>query len=308
MRTLLPALITLLLLPSAAADVSTDIDTECGDAEPVISISDPQKLYSQPAEPGFYEKQLCISGITDASVQLNECKRNTGFYISGREGNSHFSIYEAYNLNVCTGEVATRLADEGDSCGENETALFSVSGSENGHVAAPGVFGRQVCGSYTSPSTVTLSMEFNLSSSDTVRFDGREVDGEQDFSTADYPYLISSGNEMIAGMVASDFMSASRSIDDGENVLSMRKSYDDSKFFLPFTSGEIDDIERREEMIEEDDFLQNTDPSFAFDMPSRKNVKVLYDPEFELKSNITYRSGETTFEIVKSGEEEIMIR
>ena len=307
MKKLLQALTLLFIMPFGAADFESNIAAECGDSEPVISISDPETEQSKPAEPYYYEDQLCVSGISETKIQKEACGLNTGFYLSGIEDDSRFSIYEDYEYNVCTGKMETRLTDIGGSCNENETALISVSAADDADVAAPGVFDQQICGSYDSLDSVTVSMKFNLSSSDTVRFSDQIFEGERSFSSSEYPYMASSGEDMIAGIVTPDFKSESRDI-NGENVLSMRKSTGSYSFFLPFTTGNIGDIERREELVTENRLLQQISPSFGFDIPGESPVRVLYRPEVDLKSDKRYGLGENSLEIVKTGEEEVKLK
>ncbi|MFQ3275357.1 MAG: hypothetical protein ACI9LV_000857 [Candidatus Nanohaloarchaea archaeon] len=305
MKKIALALLILLTTSSVSADIESSIKSECSEREvSVISISDPQETYSHPAEPDYYDENLCISGIENSQITEGECDSATGMHLTGRGNESHFSVFDTYRLSVCTDSMETRVAPSDGSCRENETALFSVSGEDNAHVAAPGVFDQNLCGGYVTPENVSLSIEFNHSSSDNVVFSGENVEGEQTFDTADYPYLVSEGNSMVAGIVKSDFRSASRRV-DGENILVMKASRKDSTFILPFTQGGSSDIQNREQMVADGDFLSEVRPSFGYLIPESPTVRVIYDPDIDLDSNISFSPGTHQFDAVKTGEDEV---
>lgn len=306
MRKVALGLLLLLSVSAVSADIESDIKSECNQREEaVISISDPQETHSHPAEPGYYDNQLCISGIESSEITEDRCQFATGLYLTGREDEAHFSIFGSYRLNVCTSNMETRLIDDtSESCLENETALFSVSGQDNTHVADVGVFDNKMCGGYITPSNVSLSLKFNHSSGDEVYFDGERVEGEETFRSANYPYMISEGDIMTAGIVKSEFKSASRRIET-ENVLEMSSGRDSANFIIPYTDGGIEDIENRQEMVVEKEFLNEIQPSFGYLIPESPTVRVVYDPDIELESSISFSPGRYRFDVVKTGENRI---
>lgn len=302
MRKILLPLIGLLLVSSVSGQIEPEIREECTEQEePVISISDPQELYSHPAEPDYYDHNLCVEGISDSVIQDERCDSALGFHLSSREDNAHFSVFSEYRLNVCTGEMSTRITSVNNSCRDNETALFSISGLDNAHVADPGIFDRLVCGSYTEPENITLEMEFNLSSEDDVYFDGEKVEGEQSFDSADYPAMVAEGDDLTSGIISTDMSYASRSIDD-ENVYVMKTNSSSADFIIPFTEGDRSDIQNRRELILNDEFLEQIHPSFAYVSPESPTIRVIYHPELEMDSNISYSPGRYDFDIIKNGE------
>ncbi|PSG99960.1 MAG: hypothetical protein BRC28_01945 [Nanohaloarchaea archaeon SW_4_43_9] len=307
MRKTFLSFVCILLVSSVSGQIEPEIRDECNNQEePVISISDPQKLYSHPAEPGYYDNNLCVEGISDVVIQEERCEGTSGFHLSSREDNAHFSTFGGYRLNVCTGEMNTRITSKGDMCLANETELFSVSGPDNAHVGGPGLFDRLVCGSYAEPENITLEIEFNLTSDDDVYFDGEEVEGEQSFDSADYPAMVAEGDELTSGIVSDKMSSASRSI-EGENVYVMKANSTSSDFIIPFTKGDRNNIQNREELIKENEFLEQIRPSFAYVLPENPEVRVIYDPEVDIDSNISYSPGRYNFEIVKEGENSVGI-
>lgn len=307
MRKIALAIAILFFVSMGSADIKAEIKTSCNfGEEPVISISDPDKAYSHAAEPGYYDNQLCIDGIESSEIQENECTSTSGIHLTDREDNAHFSVFSSYRLNVCIGDMRTRITPLLGSCNENETALFSISGKVNAHVAGPDFFDRNVCGSFISPENVSLSIQFNLSSNDEVYFDDEKVEGEQTFEEADYPYLVSQDSEMVSGIVKSEFDTASRRI-NSENILKMRTKRNASSFIIPFTEGDISDIENREELVTQREFLNQFEPNFAYLLPESPTVRVIYDPDLELDSNISMSPQRYQLDLVKTGEESIGI-
>jgi hypothetical protein len=307
MRRLLIPLIGLLLISSVSAQIEPEIKKECSSTEePVISISDPGRLYSHAAEPGYYDDQLCVDGISESSIQETECRSSVGFYLTSREDNAHYSTFGDYRLNVCTGEMSTRLTSKLESCRENETELFSVSGEENAHVAEPGVFDRLVCGSYIEPDNVSVTLEYNLTSDDEVYFDGEKMEGEQEFKSADYPAFVSEGDQMVSGLILSEMSSGSRKI-DGANQVRLNTNFSSASYIIPFTKGDLGEIERREETVTDGSFLNQISPSFAYLIPETPVVRVIYSPELDLDSNISYNPGAHEFDIIKNDENSIGI-
>lgn len=305
MRKKISILVLILFSSVVSGQVGSSIQGECGPGQqPVISISDPSETFSHPAEPGYYDNQLCVDGISGSSIQQDRCDSSTGFHISSREDNAHFSKFSAYRLNVCTGEMSTRITSEQGSCRSDETALFSVSSEDNAHVSGTGVFDQTVCGSYVTPENVTVELEFNLTDEDDVSFDGEEVNGDQDYQSAEFPAFTVEGDQMTSGLIASDFKTSSRSFEQGENVYRIDSGFP-SSVIIPFTSGTGQDILNRQELILENNFLNQIKPSFENQIPERSIVRAIYSPELQLDSNIDQDAGALRFNITKIGDEEI---
>ncbi|MBC5792493.1 MAG: hypothetical protein H8Z69_00475 [Nanohaloarchaea archaeon] len=291
-----------LLLPSSAA-LDVKYAEDCGNYEPVISF-DSSEAYSHPAEPDFFSNNVCISGIEDSSIGTS-CDANTGFYLSSREEKAHFSVFDSYNLNVCTGRMATTTSK--GSCPSNSTVLFSVSSKDNAHVSKPSVFDTKICGSYQSPENVTLEMNFNLSSSDTTYFDSQQLSSEKSIMPpADFPYLVSDSENYISGIVAPSFLKAERKIRK-DNVLRLTRSYNQANFILPFTEGSYSTINNRKQLINNRNLLNKLKPNFGFTIYTNPLVRVIYRPETGITSNLDLSSGRYSISIEKTGSDKVNI-
>lgn len=304
MRIVWGLMVFTLFFTPITAQIEPDIDRSCNEEEvPVISISDPSETYSHPAEPGYFNNQLCIKGISSSSIQQENCNSATGFHLTGREDNSHFSTFNEYRLNVCTEEMVTRVTSESGSCKSDEKPLFSISGKDNGHIASPGVFDRLICGEYATPENVTVKVEFNLTSEDNVNFDQQEVNEEEEFQTADFPAFTVEGDQMTSGVISREFTSASRNINQ-KNTYSFKTGFP-SSVIIPFNSGNRDDILNRRELILENRFLNQIKPSFENQIPEESIVRAIYSPELNLESNISQGPGRIRFNVTKIGDEKI---
>jgi len=304
MRKTLLAVALLVLLGQASADSGIDskIVNECpADYEPVISMDAPNKTYSHPGPPDFFKHNLCVKGIKDSGIK-SSCTDNEVFYIHSNETEyAHFSHSGGYNIPVCADRMVTQVRD---SCMENQTSIMSVSSDHNAHVARLGILDKELCGFYQEPKNVTLEMEFNLTSSDTVIADGDEI-GDEEIFLAEFPYIVSEGAGYVSGIVADDMIRMERRIGQ-ENTLVMERS--EGEFILPFTSGGSEDIEDRQDSILDSDLISQVSPSFGFYIPEEPKLKVTLDPrDVELNSGLSIQEGSYSINITKSGEDSVTI-
>jgi len=306
-RKTIVATVLILLIPFSLADdeLDSEIATSCDvNYEPVVSMADPTAEYSNPGPPEMYDNKVCVRGINESKFSTS-CEVATGFYMSSKNRTAHFSEQNSYYWNVCTGRMSTRISS-GPAVG-NETALFSVSDKHNGHIAEPDFYNYNVYGRYRPPRNVTLEFEFNLSSSDTVYFDEEEVDGEQSFSPpAAFPYLISKSDPYISGLVTRSFSEAERSFSNSKNRLSITRT-GTGDFILPFTRGDLDDVEDNEDNILIGTFLNSVSPNFGFARIDKPDVKARLS-RAEIFSEISVSSGFHEINVTKTGENEVTIK
>jgi hypothetical protein len=311
-RKILITAAVILLLPSALAandnkELKSEISRSCDlKYEPVISMADPDSRISNPGPPDTYEYNLCVKGISE-SVISTSCDTTTGFYLSSKNRSAHFSEQNSYYWRVCTDRMRTRISS--GPAEDNETALFSVSDRHNGHVAKPGFYNYNVYGRYRAPENVTLELEFNLSSSDDVYFDDKEVNGEQEFTPpAVFPYLISESDSesVVSGIVTPSFTKASRTFSNSKNRLSITRS-GSGGFIVPFTAGDVDDINGKEEAIMNREFVNSISPNFGFRRIEKPNVKVRLD-RADIVSDLSLSAGAYRINVTKTGESQVSIK
>lgn len=292
-----------------SAELDSTISRSCPESfEPVVSMSHPNVSYNNIGTDGMYEYKVCVTGISQSSVDI-ACRGNTGFYISDRSTEAHFSEVKGYNLHVCTGNMVT---DVKDTCNENETALFTVSNRINGfgrHIAGLiDGYDNVVCGSYSLPENVTVEMQFNLTDEDEAYFDDQQLDGYHYSSMAEFPYLVLQGDGAVSGIVSSGFLTARRDLEE-DNSLRMRRDVQGDGVFIPLTAGDHEEVEDEEQQIMNQVFLNQAKPSFG-DFPAGPPTirTVLLRSDVDLESNITLDQGTHELELVKSGEGEVTIR
>lgn len=291
------------MVSQVAGDLNAEIVQSCQtDYVPLISMDDPDTETNNPGTPGYYKYNVCVEGIEESSFSTS-CEKNVGFYISSKNDTAHFSTQNSYEWHVCTGRMKTRVTT--GSKFDNETALFSVSGTDNAHVAEPNFYDHNVYGAYETPDNVTLKLDFNLSSSDKVYFDNQKVNGEQSFQPpAEFPYIVAESSSYIAGIVSPEFLSAQRSM-NSNNSLSLTRS-GDSGFILPFTSGDRSDIEDQQQEILGKEFLNSVSPNFGFGEIETPMVKVRLDRD-DISSGISYASGTYRINVTKTGKNQVSI-
>lgn len=301
----LVAVLVLLSGTASAQEAGLDvvIEQECdSDYEPLVSMTNPDETFNNPGVPGFYTYDVCVQGIRDSTITETSCDENTGFHMFSDDERSHFSTDEVYNLNVCTGQMATSVQP---SCGSNQTTIMSVSDDHNAHIAGPGVFDQHLCGFIEAPTEVSVTLSFE-SEQQSVYFDGEEVDGSQSFSIAEYPYIISEDGGIVQGLVASDFQSADRFL-NGQDEFVLRRESDSASFFVPFTQGDRFDIENRQEAVLGNEFTNLLNPSFAFFIPDTPTIKIALDPDAEVESELNISAGSYTLVVRKTDDNQVEI-
>jgi hypothetical protein len=282
MRKTVLAVLLVLLMGSATAEIEAEISPSCeGDQEPLISMQNSQAEYSNPGHPSHFEEKVCVRGIREAKIS-NSCTESVGFYLSSNDTDSHFSKFSSYNFPVCTGQMITAVRD---SCLSNQTALFSVSSEHNGHVAEPGFYPQDVCGFYAPPENVQISVEFNSSSADEVCFD-EEKKGEEEFRFAEFPYMVSDSEEYVSGLVPDNFLYAQRTLED-RNRLSIRRTSSQASYLFPLTEGDYRDVERHQQEILGNTFLDQLEPSFSFYIPEEATVRASLNPAANISGSLS---------------------
>lgn len=292
-------------IAAQSTSISSNIRPSCNaNEEPLISISSIADTTGHPAEPGYYSNKVCVRGIEGSEIKESCLNEGVGFYISSRKSNAHFSNFAGYNLRVCADNMEVEIRD---TCLSSETALFSVSSAANAHVAEPDFYTLNACASYSEPQSVALEVKFNLSSDDDVYFDDTQINGEQDYSPpAEFPYIVSEGNNRVAGIVARDFTNISRRIPD-KNSLEATAQTDNANYLVPFTDGSHETIERRQQLVLQNKFVSSFNPSFAYFISQDPEVRVALGNNIDVRSNLSLEPGTHVIKLEKTGENQVKI-
>lgn len=279
--------VLLVSLAGTASAQEFNVRDECNNREEnIISLYDRDGGHA--AEPGHYDWQVCGSGVEQVELS-SSCDEGLSTIMSLRQQqNSHASIYTNYPVKVC----ASFSAELNSSCSSSRS-IVSLAQPDDSHVGEPGAYSNTLCAQGGSVDTVTLKME--LDASDTY------IDGEQasagiySASDLDYPYIV---NDEPAGLVSyGDTVSINYSTAGDRETFSMTQRGDGS-FLIPNTEGGYESVERREELVNNREFLQQLSPNFAFRIPENPFVRVIYDPDINI----------TGFEREESGSVELYVR
>lgn len=141
-----------------------------------------------------------------------------------------------------------------------------------------------------SVENVTLEMNFNLSGSDDVYFDGSTV-GRGSFSSGE-PYLVSESGSA-AGIVSRSFIEVSRELDTRNRLVMIREPGPGS-FLLPFTRS-FTDVRDDVSDVKLGVFMSQVSPSFGYAELDERVVKVVLQRGFTAESGtVAGNSGHIT--------------
>lgn len=300
-QTALFLLITVFTFQGAAqTQLASTVSSECpSDHERVISMFNPNETFSNAAARGLYDRNLCLKGPGD--ILYNSCSE-PDFYLSGNTTNSHFSTNNVYGMGVCISEFRNRV---GDSCFDNETAIMSVSSKHNAHVGWPGFFDKQLCGWLEPEKPDNTTVKINLDSGGTVFID--DVNTYGPVKVAEYPYIVQEDEPHLRGIVSHSMIEAEAG--SNKRRLEMTTSVENGRYFIPFTEGDHENVENRQEEVLDRTFLSLVNPQFGEGSEETPLVKtIIIGEDVNFTSSIDVGPGTYTMELVKTGENEIEIR
>ncbi|MFT4892332.1 MAG: hypothetical protein ACI8Z7_000099 [Candidatus Nanohaloarchaea archaeon] len=272
-KTRLPLIVSLIILFSGISSAQTadfNIRDTCQDREePLFSLYDREG--GNIGEPGHFKWQVCGSGVEEVEIQ-ESCESDMNSILSMYQRNdSHASTYQNYRLQVC----ASFTASINNSC-QPENRIVSLAKQDNSHVAEPGEFSYQLCGSPQKVETVTLEM--TLDSEGQIYSDGQPVSEGYYTEDAEFPYIVT---DQPAGIVSyGSWNSINYTSQGSKDVLRVEQS--EGGFLIPNTKEDYTAIESREDLVENQNFLQQVSPSFGFPQPEDPTVRVILDPEVKV--------------------------
>ncbi len=262
----------LLLLSTSVSGLEASIKNSCGpQEEPLISMYSLNNSHA--ATPGHFQYQVCVEGERDFNIR-DECgPEEVRVFSLFSENNSHISMYSSYTYEVCSKDTRGAVRS---SCFSNETAAFSVHSDNNSHVGEVGYYGDNLCLFKQPPKNITLSIS-GLSGN--FQADDDPIAQGNNLRLAEYPYIVAENSGKVRGIVSyTEFVELSRSSSDKISVTQTGPT-----FLVPFTEGDHQVIEDRQELVINTRFFNVLNPSFGFNIPEQPQVRVALKPDQDVE-------------------------
>lgn len=155
-------------------------------------------------------------------------------------------------------------------------------------------------------ANVTVGLQFTIDSrsEDTVYIDGiQRSDGVYDTTNIDFGYGIGTGTTMMGGIVAGSGFSRvgyDSSVTGGFYEVNVTNT-GDSIFLVPFTPGNINDVEDRENLIKNGvigRFFNYPEPNFAYELGQEKTVRAALSYEHILLDGFDGTLSPGTYQLI----------
>lgn len=312
MRKILPAILILLLTVSVSG-VEFNIRDRCQDEEEVLfSISNITNAHA--AGPDYYQgfsgdygregKQVCASGISNARITRSCDKLENpvlSFYDTD-SGRTHLSpVDERNDYVLCSRDLATSVWK---SCPGDSEPIVSIYDPVENHVAEPGHYKWQVCGALF--ENASLAYNFTMSGNKTFVMNGNHGARDNESVNEDFPgYVTVENDSIISGIVSTSSYPQRLLLDEQGNASFSKIIYSSATnlmWFIPFTTGDMYDIENRLSRIDTNDFLNQFNPNFAFNIAEKILVKVTLElTDIDLVTDMTLGTGFHNLVIEKEG-------
>jgi hypothetical protein len=250
----------------------------------LFSISNTTNAHA--AEPSFYKgfsgeygqegKQVCATDVNTATI-AEECDgiQNPvlSFYDSDA-GTSHLAaVDDRYDETLCSDNLATSVWR---SCPGDSKPIVSIYGPVENHVAKPGFYDWHICGAVF--QNVTLAYKFTMEGNTSFIINLNETNTSRIEETDDLPGYASVENESVmSGIVGGSDLPHTVGIHNDSGRVTLNHtlhSSDNYQWFLPFTTGTHLDIENRLGLIEDNTFMSQFNPNFAFEIAEQVLVEV----------------------------------
>lgn len=274
----------------SAAGLEASIKSSCGPREePMVSISDLDSGHV--GAPGHYSNDVCVKGARDFNIRQDCNPEEVRVFSIFSPNNTHVSIHPSFTMSVCS--KSTRGTMRG-SCLSNETAAFTAISDNNTHVGGIGQFSQKLCLFKQPPENVTLSIS-GLSGS--FQADDTSISQGETIRIAEYPYVVAENSGNVKGIVSyTDFIKLTRSSSDTVSVTQSGPT-----FLVPFTEGDHDTIEQRQQLVLSGEFLDMLNPSFSFFIPDQPTLRVTLKPDQEVEGFTDTLTGEVEIAVQNKG-------
>lgn len=184
--------------PAEALTCTTRNSSCIGKEVCLLSLYSPGDAHA--AQCGYYDYSLCCdlksANIKGTFFARTDCLPNEeGVIALYKSNDSHTELYSNgnYNYTLCV-TPHVRCAKKA-SCGENETAIFSVFNGTDSHIGEPGYYGDKICCLDQAPKIISLgtyrtnglnieySMAFNRTEVVIIRANITDSSGSEDLDT-----------------------------------------------------------------------------------------------------------------------------
>lgn len=264
-------LITVLMVPFSTAEPQFNIRKSC-QADEVALFSLFSKTGGNVGQPGYYTWDVCGTGIEDADTR-SSCNSDENSLISMyKKNDSHASTFTGYRWNVCATDINTSVKS---SC--TNDAIVSLHKKDDTHVAEPGHYSSQLCvNPVKSVDNVTLRM---TTDSGQVYVSGDSAQ-EKTYTAFDlnYPYIVS---DRPIGVVSYDEIVNVEYVNNSRDVF--RVTQTGGSFLIPHTTGGLNSVRRRDNLVTDRELATHMSPSFGFQLEDQPTVKVALQPEQTVK-------------------------
>ena len=313
MRKLTPILFLLLLTVTATGFNFSIRDSGCQSDE-VVLFSISNRTNAHAAAPDVYDdytgtygrdgKMVCAEGIGEAEI-ARECDMLLNPVISfwdHEDGRTHLSPKdERHEYILCAKNMATSVWK---SCPGQSEPIVSIHDPIENHVAEPGYYKWQICGARFTNST--LAYNFTMSGNKDFILNGVRNATDNSTLNTDFPgYATVENDSLISGVVGSSTKPQQITIEKNGESAFTEITYGSTRglmWFIPFTTGDMYDIENRLDMINNDNFLNQFNPNFAFNIAEKILVKVTLDlADIDIVSDLTLGTGFHNLVLRKEG-------
>ncbi|MFB6295140.1 MAG: hypothetical protein ABEI97_05245 [Candidatus Nanohaloarchaea archaeon] len=265
--------------------------------------SDERELFSMSnrtnahaGDPGYWSHAVCGSGF-DQRHYTSTCASDETAVLSffGSEQNTTHLATDAtlFDYKLCTETLTVGVRDE---CPDTTKAIASIYEEDEDHIAEPGHYSTQLCGAFF--DSVTAMLEFHYGPNTTVYINDTANPSQgidRDTSGRDSWYVAAENDSMVTGIVSGqDTVTTSVGYnEDGDTTaFNLTQERGQAGYFVPFTTGEADDIGDRIPLIESGDFLDEFNPNFGFTLAEEMTVRLtLQFVDINIENGLTLDAG-----------------
>lgn len=258
-------------------------------------------------DPGHWGYSVCATGFDQrhfTQVCTSDETEILSFFGSEQTTTHLATDPDLFDYKLCTETLTVGVRD---TCPDTTKALVSIFEESESHVAEPGHYPKQLCGSFF--DSVTAMLRFHLGPNTTVRINRTEDPSQgiyRDLDGRDSWYVTAENGTVVTGIVSGeDTVTTAVGYDerDGDTVFNMSQERGQAGFLFPFTTGSAGDVEDRITLIESGTFMSQFNPNFGFTLANVMTIRLtLRLTEIDLISDLALSPGPHSIVIENVGE------